>query len=203
MKLLMYHKLKRRIDNAERGDTIVEVLITTAIISLILVGAYVTTNSSLLSVRSSQEHSEALSIDESQIEGLRANQKLNSSGGCFVNGTFSTSNCSFGRSNQTCTVGSQVSYCYHVAISLASTSTNTSSTGNITFNTYKAEVTWPSLNSTQTNDVQLFYRMDTVTAGNSQANANVGENPCSGSSCTIQTTCTPPPGYSLINTCYN
>lgn len=56
---------------AERGDTIVEVLIAIAVVSLILGGAYVTTNRSLLATRSAQERSIALKLAESQIERIK------------------------------------------------------------------------------------------------------------------------------------
>lgn len=56
---------------AERGDTLVEVLISIAVISLILGGAYVTTNRSLQSTRDAQERGDALKLVESQIEQLK------------------------------------------------------------------------------------------------------------------------------------
>lgn len=55
----------------QRGDTIVEVLISLAVISVILGGAYVTTNKSLLATRSAQERSSALKLAESQLEKLK------------------------------------------------------------------------------------------------------------------------------------
>lgn len=57
---------------AQRGDTIVEVLISILIISIILGGAFVTTNDSQTDVQDSQEHAEALQLVESQLEQLRA-----------------------------------------------------------------------------------------------------------------------------------
>lgn len=57
--------------HAERGDTIVEVLISIAVISLIIGGAYVTTNKSLLATRSSQERGNAVKLTESQLEELK------------------------------------------------------------------------------------------------------------------------------------
>lgn len=57
----------------QRGDTIVEVLICIAIVSLILTGAYVTTQRSSVGVRNSQEHAEALKLVQSQLEQVRAN----------------------------------------------------------------------------------------------------------------------------------
>lgn len=56
----------------ERGDTIVEVLIAIAVVSLVLGGAYVTTNRSLQTTRAAQERSIALKLAESQIERIKA-----------------------------------------------------------------------------------------------------------------------------------
>jgi prepilin-type N-terminal cleavage/methylation domain-containing protein len=55
----------------QRGDTIVEVLIAIAVVSLVLGGAYVTTNRSLQATRSAQERSIALKLAESQVERLK------------------------------------------------------------------------------------------------------------------------------------
>jgi Tfp pilus assembly protein PilV len=55
----------------QRGDTIVEVLISITVVSLILGSAYVTTNKSLQSTRASQERSNALKLAESQVEQLK------------------------------------------------------------------------------------------------------------------------------------
>lgn len=57
--------------NPERGDTLVEVLIAIAVVSLILGGAYVTTNTSLLATRAAQERGNALKLAEAQIEQLK------------------------------------------------------------------------------------------------------------------------------------
>jgi prepilin-type N-terminal cleavage/methylation domain-containing protein len=54
-----------------RGDTMVEVLIAIAVVTLILGGAYVTTNRSLQATRAAQERSIALKLAESQIERLK------------------------------------------------------------------------------------------------------------------------------------
>lgn len=55
----------------QRGDTIVEVLISITIISLILGGAYVTTNKSLVATRRAQERANALKLAESQLEQIK------------------------------------------------------------------------------------------------------------------------------------
>jgi len=56
---------------AQRGDTIVEVLIAITVVSMVLGGAYVTTNKSLLATRSAQEHATALKLVESQLEQIK------------------------------------------------------------------------------------------------------------------------------------
>lgn len=53
------------------GDTLIEVLIATAIVSSILGGAYVTSNRSLRTTRQAEERVEALKYAESQVEKLR------------------------------------------------------------------------------------------------------------------------------------
>ena len=55
-----------------RGDTIVEVLIALAITSLLIVGAFATSNRSLKGARQSQERAEAMKMVESQLEALRS-----------------------------------------------------------------------------------------------------------------------------------
>ncbi|HSW75133.1 MAG TPA: prepilin-type N-terminal cleavage/methylation domain-containing protein [Candidatus Saccharimonadales bacterium] len=57
---------------AQRGDTIVEVLISIAIVSLILGGAYVTTNNSLRSTRAAEERSTALKLVQGQLELIKS-----------------------------------------------------------------------------------------------------------------------------------
>ena len=57
--------------NNQLGDTIVEVLIVIAVISLVMAGAYVTTNRSLLATRAAQERGNALKLAETQIEEIK------------------------------------------------------------------------------------------------------------------------------------
>jgi type II secretory pathway pseudopilin PulG len=56
---------------SQRGDTIVEVLISIAVVSLILGGAFVATSRSLNATRDSQERSDGLKLVESQLEQLK------------------------------------------------------------------------------------------------------------------------------------
>lgn len=56
----------------QRGDTIIEVLISIAVVSLVLAGAYAITNRNLSTTQDTQEHGQALLLVQQQIEGLRA-----------------------------------------------------------------------------------------------------------------------------------
>lgn len=67
----MYISVSRLAAWRQRGDTLVEVLIAIAVVSLILGGAYVTTNRSLQATRAAQERSTALKLAESQIERIK------------------------------------------------------------------------------------------------------------------------------------
>ena len=53
-----------------RGDTIVEVLIATAVVSIVLTGALTVSNSSLKQIRAAQERSEAQAYVQSIVESL-------------------------------------------------------------------------------------------------------------------------------------
>lgn len=62
-----------------RGDTIIEVLIAIAIVSLTLGSAYAVTNRTLRNARQAQEHTEALKLLEGQLEQLKAAAKVSGS----------------------------------------------------------------------------------------------------------------------------
>lgn len=64
-------QLRQYSRSRQTGDTMVEVLIVIAVVSLILGGAYVTTNRSLQATRAAQERGNALKIAESQIEQIK------------------------------------------------------------------------------------------------------------------------------------
>lgn len=74
-------RLRRRL--GEKGDTIVEVLITITVISSVLVGAYITTNKNIASTQDAQERTQALKLVETQVENLRSKTSTVISGGCF------------------------------------------------------------------------------------------------------------------------
>src|ERR1700733_10377249 len=58
--------------NAQRGDTLVEVLAAIVIVATVIGGAYTGSNKSLQSTRSAQERQNALKLSESQIEQLKS-----------------------------------------------------------------------------------------------------------------------------------
>ena len=67
-RLLCYTTIKKRTD---RGDTLVEVLISMSVIGFILASTFVTANQSSTNIRDSQEHAEATAILQGQVESLR------------------------------------------------------------------------------------------------------------------------------------
>lgn len=65
------HMIKSFRKLTERGDTVVEVLISIAVMSLILGGAFVTSNRSLQGTRDAEERSNALKMAETQVEQIK------------------------------------------------------------------------------------------------------------------------------------
>ena len=65
-------KFTRVHGHAERGDTLVEVLVAIVIVASVIGGAYVVSNKSLQSTRSAQERQNALKLSESQLEQLKS-----------------------------------------------------------------------------------------------------------------------------------
>lgn len=64
--------INRSAKMGQRGDTIVEVLISVAVISLVLASAYAISNRNTSTTQDTQEHSQAQQIVQRQIESLRA-----------------------------------------------------------------------------------------------------------------------------------
>lgn len=64
--------IKQNPSLSQRGDTIVEVLISVAVASMVLASAYAITNRNVRTTQDTQEHSQAQQIAQQQIERLRA-----------------------------------------------------------------------------------------------------------------------------------
>ena len=154
----MFKKLRQN----TRGDTIVEVLISLAILTMVLGGAYYTANQSFRNDRDAQEHSEALTIAQTQVESLRIlilGNKTLSGNPCIVNGN-SSSSCQVA-SNDTSSFNikcpTSAPYCYTVNI----TDEGSVKVGSIStlLTTYKVNVSWPALSGGK-DQVSLYYRVD-------------------------------------------
>lgn len=149
-------RLKRRFLNrlSERGDTVVEVLMAIAVVSLILGGAYVTANRSLQNTRDAEERSNALKMAEAQTEQLRHLASTNPSVifGAGVPASFCISG--------TATVDSSTALCL-VNGSGALTTTPPAYRIAITRsgNTFTITSTWIKVGGDQQNSVQLKYRV--------------------------------------------
>lgn len=62
----------KRLALQQRGDTIVEVLISLAVLSLVIGGAYSIANAALRNSRQAQERAEATKLAESQLEAIKS-----------------------------------------------------------------------------------------------------------------------------------
>lgn len=136
----------------ERGDTIVEVLIAVTIISMVLGGAYVTTNRNVQTSRNTEEQSSALKLAESQIEQLKG--IVNTDPGKVFDSPYSSfcifENVLYESGNDNCTVdskggqtGSQPQY------RLATTKSS---------DTFTVSVRWDKLGGNQGN-INMIYRI--------------------------------------------
>lgn len=80
----MTKSLKKLMRLNHRGDSIVEVLISIAIISLVVASAFALTNRNTSSMQASKEHVQGQKMVERQIELLRQEADKNAVvGGCF------------------------------------------------------------------------------------------------------------------------
>lgn len=161
----------------EKGDTIVEVLISLAILTLALGGAYYTADTSYRNDRASQEHSQALTVAQTQLEDLRSYIYSSNSDtfnqndeGCFQiqNNTIepNTSSTCYIPINSTTVYPTQQDclaagaiYCYDVKISGPTDSYIGTTTMPITVSRYEIDVNWEALGG-GTDVVTLYYRAE-------------------------------------------
>ena len=151
----MFKKLRQN----SKGDTIVEVLISLAILTMVLGGAYYTASQSFRNDRDAKEHSEALTIAQTQVESLRVLGGIKSGALC-IDGSRPTNSC-YVDSNNTSIFNSKcptsVPYCYKVNI-YHSPSVIVSG---VHLTTYKVSVDWAPLGGGSTLDnVTLYYRVE-------------------------------------------
>ncbi|MGD0284500.1 MAG: hypothetical protein ABSB12_02820 [Candidatus Saccharimonadales bacterium] len=157
----------------QTGDTIIEVIVAVGVLMMVLVGSYITANRSLHSERDAQEHTQALTIAQGQIEDLHAGYQLDNPDGsvslcfnptdpttstdgnyCYENsaGQFDTS-----PSETTADLLPASTYWYEITDSHIYDISLTAGTTSVVSPTYEVTVNWPSL-SGGTDTVQLFYR---------------------------------------------
>jgi len=146
--------LSRLRNLSERGDTLVEVLISIAVLSMVLGGAFVVTNSSLQGSRAAQERVNALKIVEGQLEQIK-NLAANNSAALFgpavpPNFCVASSLTVVSSSNAACAVGTDgtpttVEPTFHIVIAQAS-------------NTFTITTTWYSVRGGQ-NNISMKYRV--------------------------------------------
>ena len=136
----------------ERGDTVVEVLISIAVISLVLGGAFVTSNRSLQGTRDAEERSNALKMAETQIEQIKAMAGTNPVA-LFDHGISSfclSGTTAYASSSATCLVDSTgtpttAQPAYRVAVTRSG-------------DTFTVTSSWIKVGSDQQNKVTLMYR---------------------------------------------
>lgn len=178
-------RYRSRVRLCSRGDTIVEVLMAMAVVSTMLVGAFKLTHLSQTGVRDSQEHAEALTLAQSQVEMLRKNNGIDTGNTCFDNqGTEwpgAGNQCEFTNTGEWGCDDTVSTYCYTVNI------TSTPSSDPTLFgDTYGINVTWPNLYGSK-GYTSLYYRPTSPTpALTGQASVthkggncgDTGEPPC-------------------------
>lgn len=148
---------KQKLQIGSQGDTIVEVMIAIAIVSLILAGAYRISGKSLNTVRDSQEHSQASQIAQGQLDILNSHGGLDLvASKCFdANGnqqSGSLDTCSFdsdNKNNCSTTSATPAPFCYRVVISQPHLPAQT---------TYRVTITWARVGGGN-NTVTMDYRV--------------------------------------------
>lgn len=164
--------MKKRIFKNQLGDTIVEVMIALAILTLTLGGAYYSASLSLRNDSSSQEHSEATELAQSQIEALWARAQTespflssDSTGTCLDTSSLqpqAANYCNFDNSGSPNCAASNGGFCYTITDQLTNPSDSTclGDTSNITCYNYAITVSWPALGGGTNNQIVLDYRLD-------------------------------------------
>jgi len=127
------------------GDTIVEVLIAMAIVSLVLLGAYAATTRDIRSLQDTQEHSQALQLVQTQVEFLSA-QKAITGGNCFDAKGTPTNTCNFSADGTVDSSHQQPEYTLSI-----------SNGSGACANSYEVKATWDSVIN-NTGNVAVCYR---------------------------------------------
>lgn len=151
---------KRGIFTNSSGDTIIEVLISIVILSLVLTGAYVTSNASFKNIIDSQQRIQALDVAQNQVEDLRAYAatprfaSFVSSSSCFqLSSNPATNNVPVAYDN------SPSGVCVSQGLYLSEITFVTTAPVVAGNHEYQITVTWPSINGAGNSQVVLYYRV--------------------------------------------
>lgn len=140
---------------SERGDTIVEVLIAIAVISMILGGAFIMTNRSLQGTRDAQERVNATKLVEGQVEHLKNIAATNSTqlfgAGVPASYCITTGGAVVDSTNAACAVGPDGAPATNEPrFGLAITRST---------NTFTIRSTWTNVRGSTQNNVEMKYRV--------------------------------------------
>lgn len=132
----------------QRGDTIVEVLIAIAVVSMVLGSAYAITNRTVKSQQLTIEHTEALKLVESQLEAVRADVQANgaSSAVFAVDDKFCFQGTTFKSDEASCTSGPNLRYTVYVTRDTSDS------------NKFSSRATWKGVNGGD-DTVSLTYKV--------------------------------------------
>lgn len=153
---------------SSRGDTIIEVLVSTAVLGIVLGISYNVANRSLRTGLAASQRREAVAVAQGQIELLKkAHRNDASSAYQFQAGAFSTL---FQDSSSTfCAASGNNATSNPVILKFATTDSRctisnysisiTYGTGQAKANTYAITVSWPSLNGSANQTLTMFYQL--------------------------------------------
>ena len=151
----MINQWRRLKNRGQRGDTIVEVMLSIVVLSVVLVAAYVLSSHSLSSGVDAQKRSKALSIAQGQVSQL-INAQNGLSGGLTRYTTVGKAFCinNDGTSNTTTHTGSN-------GVVVCATDSSGYATGisyNVSTKVFTVTTQWPGSAASKTNQAVLYYK---------------------------------------------
>jgi prepilin-type N-terminal cleavage/methylation domain-containing protein len=154
--------LKRLLRQNQAGDTIVEVMVVLAVLSLALGISYATADRSLLDSRQANQNSQATALAESQIESLRVlapNPSTDPTGYIFNPGDFCID--SSGNVTPTSTALPSSSCAFDVFGNSIPTQIliNYQPTGGVTGGVFNVYASWPNIDGQGSDTITLSYRL--------------------------------------------
>lgn len=141
----------------QRGDTLIEVMLATAMIGMVIGASYASASRALRTGRFAQEQTEALKVAESQVEKLKYIASLGLSADPATQNIFDTSagnttfciDDSFHRQSPGNAVCQDISGLYKQSITYSGAPTDT----------FTVEVTWTQIGSSNKGSVKIAYRL--------------------------------------------